>query len=111
MPIEISRLLLTGRVGIEEVHARLEQIGEHGVVEIAARLHADFHEEETATQRGNGAGDDAECVYVYGVHGAEQAVRVQLKDQPKEAVVEHVCVLLDVTGVFDAPGILQVGPV
>lgn len=103
--------MLTGWIGIEEGHARLQQIGEHGVVKIAARLHADFHVEEAASQRSNGAGDDAECVYVYSVYGAKQAVRVQREDRPKETVVEHVCVLFHVTSVFHAPDILQVGPV
>jgi len=67
-------LLLTGRIGVEESHARLQQIGEYNVVEVVARIHADIHVEETAKQRGNGAGDNAKCVYVYGIHGTEQAV-------------------------------------
>jgi len=45
-------------------------------VEIATRIHADLHEKEAAQQRGNGAGDDTECVYVYGIHSAEETIRV-----------------------------------
>lgn len=104
-------MLLTGRIGVEEGHACLQQIGEHGAMEIAARAHADFHVEEATDQRGNSAGDDAECVYVYGIRSTEQTVRVQREDRPKETVVEHVREFFDLASVFDTPDILQIGPV
>lgn len=85
-------------------------------MEVVAWSHADIHVEETAKQCGNGAGDDAECVYVYGIHGTEQAVWIQREDRPKKTVVVHVCVQVvelfgAFTSIFDAPDILQVGPV
>jgi len=68
----------------------MHQIGKHAVVEIAARLHADVHEEEAPAQGGNGAGDDAERVDLHGVYRAEQAVRIQREYRCQEAAVTHV---------------------
>jgi len=82
--------VLTGWIRVEEGHARMHQIGEHAVVEIAARPHADVHEEEAPGQGGNGAGDNAERVDLHGVCRAEQAVRIQREYRCEEAAVAHV---------------------
>jgi len=80
-------------------------------VKVVARVHADCHVEEAAAQRGNGAGDNAECVYVNGIHGAEQTVWIQRKDRSKKAVVVHVREFFSLTRVFNTSDSLQVGPV
>lgn len=96
---------------MEEGHARLQQFEEHGVVKVTARIHGNLHVKKAAEQRGSDASDDAECVHVYGIHSAQQAVRVQREDRPKEAIVVHVRELFNVTSVFDTPDIFQGGPV
>lgn len=95
---------------MEEGHARLQQIGKHGIVEVTTRVHADLHENKAAQQCGNRASDDAECVYVYGIQRTEETVRVQRENRPKEAVVVHVRELC-VASVSNTPDILQGGPV
>jgi len=82
--------VLTGWIRVEEGHARLQQIGEHAVVEIAARSHADVHEEEAPAQGGNGADDDAERVDLHGVFRAEQTVRIQREYRREQAAVAHI---------------------
>lgn len=110
-------IALTGRIRVEERHPCLQQIGEHGVVEVAAGVHADPHEEKAAKQRSGGAGDDAERVDVDGVHGSQQTVRIQREDRPQKAVVAlFLKGLVDLSiitesGAFVSSNGLQVGPV
>jgi len=40
-------------------------------------------------QRRSNAGDDTECVYVYGIHNV-QAARIQRENRPKEIIIVHV---------------------
>lgn len=81
-------------------------------MEIAARAHADFHEEETAKQRGNGAGNDAECIHIYGIHSTEETVRIQRENRSEETVVEHASeCLFHIASVFSTPDIFQTCPV
>jgi len=57
---------------VEEGHARLQQFEEHDVVKVNTRVHRDLHVKKAAKQRSSDAGDDAECVNVYGIHSAQQ---------------------------------------
>lgn len=66
---------------MKEGHARLQQIGEHGVVQLDAGVHADLHEEEAAEYCRKGACENAKCVNVYSIHGTEQTVRIQGEDR------------------------------
>ena len=66
---------------MEEGHARLQQFEEHDVVKVTTRVHRNLHVKKATKQRSSDAGDDAECVNVYGIHNAQQAVRVQYEDQ------------------------------
>lgn len=95
---------------MEKGYARLQQIGEHGVMEIVARLHADLHVKEAAGKREYGTSDDAERVYVYGIYGAEQAVWIQSEDQSKETIIAYALELFGIS-VFVTPDVFQVGPV
>ena len=96
---------------MEEGHARLQQFEEHDVVKVNTRVHRDLHVKKAAKQRSSDAGDDAECVNVYGIHCAQQAVRVQCEDRPKETIVVHIRELFYVTSIFNTPNILQGSPV
>ena len=82
---------------MEEGHTRLQQFEEHDVVKINTRVHRDLHVKKAAKQRGSDAGDDAECVYIYGIHSVQQVVRVQREDRSKKTIVVHVRKLFDIT--------------
>ena len=52
-----------------------------------------------------------QCINVYGIHSAQQAVRVQREDRPKETIVVHIRELFYVTSIFNMPYILLGSPV
>ena len=99
--------MLTGRIVVEEGHARLQQFEKHDVVKVSTRVHRNFHEKKAAKQRSSDTGGDTECIYVYGIHSAQQTVWVQRENRPKKTIVVHVRELFDIASIFNTPDILQ----
>ena len=69
---------------MEERHMRLQQFEEHDVMKITTRIHRDLYVKKAAKHHGSDAGDDAEYVYIYGIHSVQQVVRVQRELGPRK---------------------------
>ena len=67
----------------------------------------DLHVKKATKQRRSDTGHDTECVYVYEIHNAQQAIRIQREDRPKEIIIVHVRELFDITSIFNTLDIFR----